>query len=133
MLDIGADELLLIIIVAVIVIGPKDLPRALRTAGQWMAKVRKVSGHFRAGLDAMVREAEMAELEKQWQEQNLKIMREHPADAPPEMEPTGAYPARPAPPAESAPPPASAEARAVTVDNPEEYSQMPASDAPKPD
>ena len=108
MFDIGPDELLLIVIVAVIVIGPKDLPRALRTAGQWMGKVRKVSGHFRSGLDAMIREAEMAELEKQWQEQNLKIMAEHPADAPPEMQPTGAFPARPLPPAQPAPSSASA-------------------------
>ena len=92
MFDIGPSELLLIVIVAVIVIGPKDLPLALRTAGRWIGKIRKVSGHFRAGLDAMVREAEMEEMEKKWREQNEKIMREHPADAPPEMEPTGAYP-----------------------------------------
>ena len=120
MFDIGPDELLLIIVVAVIVIGPKDLPRALRTAGQWIGKMRKVSGHFRAGLDAMVREAEMEEMEKKWREQNEKIMAQYPSGGPVEMEPTGAYP-----------PPASAEARAITVDNPDEYSEMPASvDAP---
>ncbi len=102
MFDIGPTELLLIVIVAVIVIGPKDLPLALRTAGRWIGKVRKVSGHFRSGLDAMIREAEMEEMEKKWREQNEKIMREHPAGGPVEMEPTGAYP-----------PPASAEARAA--------------------
>ena len=80
MFDIGPTELLLIVIVAVIVIGPKDLPLAMRTAGRWIGKVRKVSGHFRAGLDAMVREAEMEEMEKKWAEQNAKIMREHPND-----------------------------------------------------
>lgn len=106
MFDIGPDELLLIVVVAVIVIGPKDLPLALRTAGRWMGKMRKVSGHFRTGLEAMIREAEMQEMEEKWREQNAKIMREHPADAPPEVEPTGAYPS-PTP----SPPPASAEAR----------------------
>ena len=139
MFDIGPTELLLIVVVAVIVIGPKDLPLAMRTAGRWIGKVRKVSGHFRTGLDAMVREAEMAELEKQWQEQNYKIMRDHPADAAPEMEPTGAYPARPAKPADPAPgaddavPAASAESRAVMVDNPDEYRAMPGDGTAKAD
>jgi sec-independent protein translocase protein TatB len=92
MFDIGPTELLLIVVVAVIVIGPKDLPLALRTAGRWIGKIRKVSAHFRTGLDAMVREAEMEEMEKKWREQNDKILREHPAGGPAEMEPTGAYP-----------------------------------------
>lgn len=92
MFDIGAQELLLIVIVAVLVIGPKDLPKAMRAAGRWIGKVRRVSGHFRAGLESMVREAEMEEMEKKWKEQNEKIMRDHPADAPPEAEPTGAFP-----------------------------------------
>ena len=109
MFDIGPTELLLIVIVAVIVIGPKDLPLALRTAGKWLGKVRKVSGHFRAGLDAMIREAEMEEMEKKWREQNEKIMREHPEGGPAEMEPTGAYPPPP-----YVPPPLSAEARGET-------------------
>jgi sec-independent protein translocase protein TatB len=108
MFDIGATELLLIVVVAVIVIGPKDLPLALRTAGKWIGKMRRLSNHFRAGFDAMVREAEMEEMEKKWREQNERIMREHPADAPPEMERTGALPA-PASPA-TPPPPSSSPA-----------------------
>ena len=80
MFDIGATELLVIIIVAVIVIGPKDLPLALRTAGRWMGKIRRVSGHFRSGIDAMIREAEMEEMEKKWREQNARIMAEHPPE-----------------------------------------------------
>ena len=110
MFDIGPGELLLIVIVAVIVIGPKDLPLALRTAGKWIGKMRRVSAHFRTGLDAMIREAEMDELEKKWKAQNDKIMREHPADAPPEVEPTGALPSPPPPPS------ASAEARTAPDD-----------------
>ncbi len=79
MFDIGASELLLIVVVAILVIGPKDLPRAMRTAGRWIAKMRKVSGHFRAGIDAMIREAELEDMEKEWKARNARIMREHPA------------------------------------------------------
>lgn len=78
MFDIGASELLMIVIVAVVVIGPKDLPRALRTAGKWIGKVRRTSNHFRAGVEAMIREAEMEDMEKKWAEQNARIMAEHP-------------------------------------------------------
>jgi sec-independent protein translocase protein TatB len=119
MFDIGPTELLLIVVVAVIVIGPKDLPLALRTAGRWIGRVRKVSGQFRAGFDAMVREAEMQELEEKWKAQNEKIMREHPNGGPPGTEQTGAYPAAPPP------PPASAEANAAISD---EYRDGPVAD-----
>jgi len=78
MFDLGASELLLIVIVAVIVIGPKDLPLAMRTAGRWVGKVRRVSSHFRSGIDAMIREAELEEMEKKWREQNEAIMKAHP-------------------------------------------------------
>jgi sec-independent protein translocase protein TatB len=127
MFDIGAPELLVIVIVAVIVIGPKDLPLALRTAGRWMGKMRKLSNHFRTGLDAMIREAEMEELERKWKEQNEKIMREHPNGVD-EAERTGAYPPVQTPP----PPPASAEAQAISIDNPDEYRDMPAGGDEKP-
>lgn len=93
MFDIGATELLLIVIVAILVIGPKDMPVALRAVGRWVGKIRKLSSHFRTGFDAMVREAELDDMEKKWKAQNEKIMREHPEGAPAEMEPTGAYPA----------------------------------------
>lgn len=127
MLDIGPSELLLIAIVAVIAIGPKELPAALRAIGRWIGQMRRMSAHFRTGLDAMIREAEMAELEKKWTEQNAKIMREHPADAPPEMEPTGAYPSPPPPPQSEPPAAAAAEAKVVTSDDPDEHREMPAS------
>lgn len=82
MFDIGASEMLLCAIIAILVIGPKDLPGALRTAGRWVAKGRSLTRQFRSGFDAMVREAEMEEMERKWAEQNARIMREH-ADAPP--------------------------------------------------
>lgn len=78
MFDIGWDELLFTGVIAVIVIGPKDLPMALRTAGRWIAKARSVSNHFRSGIEAMIREAELEDLEKKWKEQNEAVMREHP-------------------------------------------------------
>lgn len=115
MFGIDWQELLVIVIVAVLVIGPKDLPLAMRTAGRWISKIRRVSSHFRSGLDTMIREAEMEEMEKKWAEQNKKIMAEHPADAPPEMEPTGAYPS----------PAATAEERALQERPPETPSEPP--------
>lgn len=75
MFDVGASELLLIVIVAIVVIGPKDMPLALRTAGRWMGKIRRVSGHFRSGLETMIREAELEEMEAKWREQNEAIMK----------------------------------------------------------
>ena len=76
MFHIGASELLVLVIVAIVVIGPKDLPMALRTAGRWVAKMRSVSNHFRSGIETMIREAEMEEMERKWKEQNERIMRE---------------------------------------------------------
>ncbi len=74
MFDIGASELLVIVVVAILVIGPKDMPRAMRTAGRWVGKMRRVSAHFRTGIDAMIREAELEDMEKQWKAQNEAIM-----------------------------------------------------------
>lgn len=76
MFDVGASELLLVVIVAIIVIGPKDLPLALRTAGRWIGKLRRISGHFRTGVETMIREAEMEAMEKEWKERNARIMAE---------------------------------------------------------
>lgn len=79
MFDIGSSELLLIVIVAVVVIGPKDLPRALYKVGQVVGKARGMARHFRSGIDAMIREAELEDLERKWAEENRRIMAEHPA------------------------------------------------------
>jgi sec-independent protein translocase protein TatB len=77
--DIAPSEMLLTVIVAVVVIGPKDLPMALRTAGRWLGKMRRVSGHFRTGIETMIREAELEDMEKKWREQNETIMKAHPS------------------------------------------------------
>jgi sec-independent protein translocase protein TatB len=68
-------------VVAVVVIGPKDLPRALYKLGQIIGKGRAMTRHFRSGLDAMIREAELEELEKKWAAENARIMAEHPQDS----------------------------------------------------
>jgi sec-independent protein translocase protein TatB len=108
MFDVGASELLLIVVLAIVVIGPKDLPLALRTAGRWIGKVRRVSGHFRAGVETMIREAELAEMEKKWREQNEAIMAAHPSSAAAEAALEGQDPGTsyPEPLAPDAPPPA---------------------------
>lgn len=79
MFDLSISEIAIIAIIAVVVIGPKELPRALATAGKWMSKARGVMANFRTGLDAMVREAELQEMEKKWASENDRIMSEYPA------------------------------------------------------
>jgi sec-independent protein translocase protein TatB len=78
MFDIAPTELLLCAIVALVVIGPKDLPKAMRVMGHWVGRVRGVARHFRSGIDTMIREAELEEMQKKWAEENARIMREHP-------------------------------------------------------
>jgi len=74
MFDVGPSELLLIVVVAVVVIGPKDLPRALYKVGQVIGKAKGMARHFRTGIDAMIREAELEELQKEWARENERIM-----------------------------------------------------------
>ena len=78
MFEIGGTELLLIAVVALIVIGPKDLPNALRVVGRYTGKARAMTRHLRSGFDEMMRQAELEEMEKQWAEHNRKIMAETP-------------------------------------------------------
>lgn len=78
MFDIGAAELLLVAIVALVVIGPKDLPGALRGVGRVMGQLRSLTSQFRFSLDSMIREAEMEGQEKEWAQKNADIMAKHP-------------------------------------------------------
>lgn len=123
MFDIAPTELLIIAVVALVVIGPKDLPRVMRTVGHWVGRARGMARHFRTGMDAMIREAELEEMEKKWKAENERIMRAHPvspdrygADPDPDPSRDAAAPPRAgdgdwgceAPPADAAPPPPSA-------------------------
>lgn len=147
MFGIDSSELLVIVIIAVIVIGPKDLPRALYKVGQIVGKAQGMARHFRTGIDAMVREVELEELEKKWAAQNKRIMDEHPPEVVPAAEALPApAPAEEKPPfvAESAPvadkPPYVAEAAPVSVapsspslDKPPYLAEAPASVSNKGD
>ncbi len=65
MFDIGWDEMALVAVVALLVIGPKDLPNVLRQVGRWTRKARELAGEFQRGVDDMVRESELADLKTQ--------------------------------------------------------------------
>jgi sec-independent protein translocase protein TatB len=68
MFDIGWSELVVIAAVALIAIGPKELPGVLRMVGQWMGKARKMAGEFQGQFQEAMREAEMADLKKSFDE-----------------------------------------------------------------
>jgi sec-independent protein translocase protein TatB len=65
MFDIGWSELVLIGVVALIVIGPKELPAVLRAIGHWTTKIRRMAGEFQSQFQEAMREAEMSDLKKQ--------------------------------------------------------------------
>src|SRR3954470_16881665 len=64
MFDIGWSELVVIAVVALIAIGPKELPAVLRTVGQYMGKIRRMASEFQGQFQEAMREAEMADLKK---------------------------------------------------------------------
>ena len=65
MFDFSWSELLVIALVALVVIGPKDLPKVLRAAGKWAAKARSVAREFQSSIDQMIRESELDEVRKE--------------------------------------------------------------------
>ena len=66
--DIGWWEFLVFIIIAIVVVGPKDLPRMLRIMGQWVGKARALAREFQQSLEEMARESELEELRKEVEE-----------------------------------------------------------------
>lgn len=64
MLDLGWSEMAIIALVALLVLGPKELPNALRTVALWVRKARKLAREFQSGVDELVREAELEEAKK---------------------------------------------------------------------
>ena len=81
MFGVDSTELAVVAILALIFIGPKDLPKVLRTVGYWVGRVRGMARHFTSGIENMMREAELEEMEKKWREENERIMQLHPAEA----------------------------------------------------
>ena len=64
MFDLGWSEILVIAVVGILVVGPKDLPRLMKGIGEWVAKARRMASHFQAGVDEMIRQAELEDLRK---------------------------------------------------------------------
>jgi sec-independent protein translocase protein TatB len=75
MLDIGWSEMGLILLVALVVIGPKDLPRVARTVGKWSAKARGMAREFQRSLDDMAREAELQDIKAEIEKVNRTDLR----------------------------------------------------------
>jgi sec-independent protein translocase protein TatB len=134
MFDIGWSELLLIGIVALIAIGPKELPGALRTLGQWMGKVRRMASEFQSQFHEAMREAELADLKKEVDEMATKAQSyahfdpiedirkdiENAASPPPALD---------TPPTETTAPPTSTETTSVTTTS---ATPQPAASEPAP-
>ena len=81
MFGVDSSELAVVAILALIFIGPKDLPKVMRTVGYWVGRMRGMARHFTSGIENMIREAELEEMEKKWREENERIMALHPPDA----------------------------------------------------
>ena len=81
MFGVDTSELLVVAVVALLFIGPKELPRVMMMVGRWVGKVRGYARHFTSGIENVIREAELEEMEKTWREQNEQIMRQFPPDA----------------------------------------------------
>src|SRR5215213_5109105 len=80
MFGVDSTELAVVAILALIFIGPKDLPKVMRTVGYWIGRMRGMARHFTAGIEQMVREAELEEMEKKWREENERIMSLYPPE-----------------------------------------------------
>ncbi len=125
MFDIGWSELAIVAVVALVVIGPKELPAALRTFAKWTKTARKLAREFQTGVDDLVREAELDEARKSIQSATREIQREVEKAVDPTGEakaivkPNGGQPATPAPtPAEAIEPVAAQSAPTAAVVEP---------------
>ena len=82
MFGVDSTELFIVAVLALIFIGPKELPGTLRILGRWVGRAKAHARHFTAGIENIMREAELEEMEKRWREENERIMREHPVALP---------------------------------------------------
>src|SRR6476619_3515542 len=81
MFGVDSSELLVVAVIALLFIGPKDLPRVMMQVGRWVGKARGYDRHFTSGVENVIREAELDEMERKWREDNQKILAQYPADA----------------------------------------------------
>ena len=81
MFGVDTSELIVVAVVALLFIGPKELPRVMMNIGRWVGRVRGYARHFTAGIENVIREAELEEMERKWREENQRILAQYPADA----------------------------------------------------
>src|SRR3982751_6932200 len=81
MFGVDSTEFIIVAVLALVFIGPKDLPKVMRTVGYWVGRVRGMARHFTSGIEDMMREAELEELERKWRGENERIMSLRPANA----------------------------------------------------
>lgn len=122
MFNIDWGELFVIVVVALVVVGPKDLPRLMRTAGQWAGRARAMADQFRRSFDDIARQSELDELRAEVNRLQHVPMGEvesamYPADLMPSMDDVSppTPPADPPPPTSSAVPQVVAETPEATV------------------
>jgi sec-independent protein translocase protein TatB len=96
MIGIDTSHLIIVAILALLFIGPKELPAAMRTVGRWVSQIRGMARHFQSGIEAAIREAELDEMERKWREENERIMREFPMTGTPGATPPAVQPQPPA-------------------------------------
>lgn len=98
MFGVDTTELLVVAVLALLFIGPKELPQAMLKVGRWVGKVRGYARHFTSGIENVMREAELDEMERKWRLENERIMALHPPDAdypdPPAPDPKPARPGK---------------------------------------
>ena len=80
MFGVDTSELLVVAVVALLFIGPKELPRVMMKIGRWLGQLRGYARHFTSGIENVIREAELEEMEKQWREENQRILTQFPSD-----------------------------------------------------
>ena len=80
MFGVDTSEFLVVAVIALLFIGPKDLPRVMMQIGRWVGKARGYARHFTSGVENVIREAELDEMEKKWREENQKILAAYPTD-----------------------------------------------------
>ncbi len=84
MLSLGWVEMMVIAVVMILIIGPRDLPKVLHTLGQWVGQMRAVASHFQENIEAMARESGVRDLQKEFQDLErldpVRTLREPAAD-----------------------------------------------------
>ena len=115
MFGVDTSEFLVVAVLALLFIGPKELPAVMVRLGRVIGKVRGYARHFTSGIEEAIRQAEIEEMDRKWREHNERVLAEHPADA---TYPEPIMTALPSPPEPEDQPPLPLEAPAAPDDDP---------------